>query len=94
MDILAKIQIKAEYIDEFEKGIRALIVPTQAEAGCIRFDFYRQSGSEGVFWIVETWKDQHALNAHYEQPYVKAVMDNYPTWLAVPLEVVHLESFS
>ena len=94
MDIIAKIQVKPAHVDEFENGMRALLTPTQSEPGCLRFDFYSQRDETGVFWIIESWRDEEALKAHYEQPYVKAVMDNYPTWLAAPLEVIHLESFS
>ncbi|NJR60920.1 MAG: hypothetical protein HC769_20095 [Cyanobacteria bacterium CRU_2_1] len=41
--------------------------------------------------LYENWKDQAALDAHFQQPYVKQVFKAYEETLAEPIAVMSLE---
>lgn len=43
-----------------------------------------------IFVLYENWTDQVALDAHFQQPYVKQVLKSYEETLAEPIEVLSL----
>ncbi len=58
---------------ELERELRALIVPTRQEAGCLRYSLYgaSESGDAGTFLFYEVWRtrEDHAL--HTQTPHFK-----------------------
>jgi quinol monooxygenase YgiN len=93
MDVIAKVVLKDKFRPKFEQKLAELLPLTLAEEGCERFEAYRDVDNSHAFWLVETWRSQGALDHHYAQPYVRALIDNYDTWLAEPLTVVKLTPF-
>ncbi|KSV94974.1 hypothetical protein N184_15065 [Sinorhizobium sp. GL28] len=49
-----------------------LIEATRREAGCISYDLYRKPADPDALVFVETWKDKAAVDAHFEEPHLKA----------------------
>jgi len=93
MNLIARIEVKPEHRSAFEAALSGLLGPTRAETGCLRFEAMRDREAEDVFYLVETWADEAALEAHYQQPYVQRVMEHYDEWLAAPLQVTKLDTF-
>ena len=53
--------------DEVERLLRELGDASRREAGCAGFDVCRGDGdSRGSFVLFEKWRDQAALDAHYD----------------------------
>ena len=49
---------------QVEALLRALVTPTRAEDGCIRYDLHRDLDNPGAFVFYETWASRAALDAH------------------------------
>lgn len=58
---------------------------TRAEPGNAEFRVFRTTGSEDRVVIFERWKDQAALDRHWEQPYTKETLELFAAHLARPL---------
>ena len=43
---------------------------TQAEDGCIEYRFWEATETPGTFMFFERWRDQEALNAHFQTPHI------------------------
>lgn len=57
----------AERADEVERLLRELGETSRREASCAGFDVCRGDGdSAGTFVLFEKWRDQAALDAHYQ----------------------------
>jgi quinol monooxygenase YgiN len=57
----------ADWLDEVEKTLRELKTGSLREEGCLQFDVCRGTGDDaGTFVLYEKWRDQAALDAHYE----------------------------
>jgi quinol monooxygenase YgiN len=57
----------AERADEVEGILRELRAGSLREEGCLQFDVCRgTSDAAGTFVLYEKWRDQAALDAHYE----------------------------
>jgi quinol monooxygenase YgiN len=51
---------------EGERALRALREGSRAEPGCVTFDVARGIDDRNVFFLYEIWRDQAALDAHYQ----------------------------
>jgi quinol monooxygenase YgiN len=89
--IVAQIKAKPGMEGRMRKDLMGLLVPTRAESGCITFDLLIDMKDPTVFVLYENWKDQAALDAHFQQPYVKQVLEAYEETLAEPIKAMFLE---
>lgn len=58
---------------------------TRAEPGNKEFQLFNVKGSEDKLVVFERWKDQAALEWHWEQPYTKETLELFGEHLAEPL---------
>jgi quinol monooxygenase YgiN len=72
--------------DQLREATLAIVEPTRREEGCIQFVVLEDINAPGTFFIRETWRDQTALDAHFAQPYLKALGEIHKEVLAEPLK--------
>jgi quinol monooxygenase YgiN len=61
------------------------VLQTRAEPGCIQFDVWKVKNVEAQIIIFERWKDQAALDLHFQQSYTKDALALFDEYLARPL---------
>lgn len=52
----------------------AMLEPTRAEAGCVRYDLHRSRVTEGQWFFDEIWSSAAHHAAHVARPHVQAVL--------------------
>ena len=72
---VVKTVIKPDRIEEYRELMRADIIGSREEPGCIRFDMLQELGSTNKFIIYETYANEEALNHHLNTSHFKAVRD-------------------
>lgn len=87
LTLIAKLSAKPEYADLLGDELRRLVAPTLAEAGSIAYMIHRDNGNPSVWILYENWRSRADLDAHFEQPYTKALMDRFPELLARDMEL-------
>jgi quinol monooxygenase YgiN len=87
LTIVAHIKAKPGMEQRMQQDLLRLLEPTRSEAGCITFDLLIDRNDPTVFMLYENWENQAALDAHFEQPYVKLVLQAYEVTLAEPIAV-------
>ncbi|MBW4694235.1 MAG: antibiotic biosynthesis monooxygenase [Lyngbya sp. HA4199-MV5] len=90
LTIVAHIKAKPGMETRMQQDLLSLLTPTRAESGCITFDLLKDINDPTSFVLYENWKDQAALDDHFQQPYVKRVLQAYEETLAEPIEVLSL----
>jgi quinol monooxygenase YgiN len=91
LNIIAKISPKPEFFGDALSAVERIVSRTRAEEGCHRFDLYT-APDQSAFYLIESWKDQAALDFHYAQEYVTRVFAAYKDWLAEPPRIETLEA--
>lgn len=91
LTIVARIKAKPGMEIRMQQDLLSLLTPTRAESGCITFDLLKDINEPTIFVLYENWKDQVALDNHFQQPYVKQVLQAYEETLAEPIEVIILK---
>ena len=66
------IPIKPERRDEALGLARRMSELTQAEAGCISYDFYIGLGDPNTLLLFQEWKDMEALMGHFQTAHMEA----------------------
>lgn len=90
LTIVARIKAKPGMEDRMRQDLLGLLATTRAESGCITFDLLKDINEPTVFVLYENWKNRATLDAHFEQPYVKQVLQAYEETLAKQIEVLSL----
>lgn len=90
LTIIARIKAKPGMEQRMQQDLLGLLAPTRTESGCITFDLLQDPQDPTTFVLYENWNDQAAVDAHFQQPYVKQVLKAYEETLAEPIAVMSL----
>lgn len=74
------------HYDEVVDGLNLLAAESQKEDGCIGYDLYRNTVCPDELIIIETWRDQAALDAHGQTPHYKTILPQLQGKMETKLE--------
>ena len=89
---IARLKAKPGAEARLEEVLKSLIEPTRAESGCIDYTMHRDLEEPGAYYFYDNWRSQEDLDAHFETPHIKRVMEIAPDVLAEPLKLIRLET--
>merc|ERR1712216_931888 len=70
--VALKVLIKEECVEEFIQVMTEDCLRSREEAGCLRFEFLRDTKNPSSFLTYEVFASEEASAAHREMPHVKA----------------------
>lgn len=85
--VVATTKVKPESRDAYVAGAKACVAETQAEKGCISYDFHSSVNDPNLFVVVERWASREDLNAHARAPHLKAWRELSAPLKAAPTEI-------
>lgn len=85
--VVAHAHAKEEWAARFKQHLTAIILPTRAEAGCMRYDLHQALDDPTHFVLYETWTDLGALERHFQMPYFVTLMANTAAMLTEPVTI-------
>jgi quinol monooxygenase YgiN len=78
-----------------EEAVIAVITPvveqTHQEDGCLKYALHRSKTDPQQFVLIERWASQADLDAHFQQPYVGALLSGLADLLVEPPAIHFLE---
>ncbi|WP_428394510.1 putative quinol monooxygenase [Lichenicoccus sp.] len=72
--VVAFVTVRPGTEAEMEEAARACVGPTRQEPGCLSYVLHRDLDNPRRFAFVETWRDAEALDGHFKQPHLEALM--------------------
>ncbi len=86
----ARFQAKLEHKDELRARLVEMVEFTQKEEGCLFYNLHVDSNDESIFYFMEGWRDQAALQFHNSTPYIQAIIADVPrlTFDGVRVEIM------
>jgi quinol monooxygenase YgiN len=85
--IHAKVFLKPERVAGFIEAARAMVDSSNMEQGCESYQLFQNPYDNTQFIFVEVWKDQQAIDAHFNMSYFKAWGPRTQDWMAKPTEL-------
>ena len=65
-------RVPPENLDALKPHMRAVIAASRAEDGCLAYAFGLDLADAGLVQVFERWRDQAALDAHFQSPHMAA----------------------
>lgn len=84
---------KKDCIDEFKHLIKATIKDSKKEEGCLMYEVFQTKNNPVEFIVIDSWKDEEALNKHYETEHYLHFINNFKQYNA-HIEPFELENLS
>ena len=87
LKVIAHIRARPEKIDEMREMLSGLVGPTRAEAGCVRYELLHNTADPTDFTFVEEWRDDAALESHFNTEHIKRALTRFQELAAEPLDL-------
>ena len=71
--VVATMKVKAGEEERAVEILRGVIEASHTEDGCVKYTLHRSSNEPGAFCIVEKWRSQTDLDAHFRQPHLAPI---------------------
>jgi len=68
--VVAVAKIKPEHEERALELLRGVIEASHGENGCVKYTLHRAGNEPGTFSIVERWRSQADLDAHFGKPHM------------------------
>lgn len=72
LHVVAHIEALPGFEAEVLAALRSFIEPTRAEAGCLRYDLFRDLTDAKKFTFIEEWESKAHLDAHAQSAHIAA----------------------
>ena len=72
--MFAKFHAKAGKEAELKARLLEMVAHTTKEEGCVFYNLHVDFEESDIFYFMECWRDQAALDFHMDTPYVKAIL--------------------
>ena len=89
--ILARVYIKPGKETDFIAAARSMVEESNKEPGCESYTLYQDPYEKGNFIVVETYKNQAAVDAHFSMPYFKDFGPKISDMTSKPIEIKILD---
>ena len=85
--VVAHVSAKPDKIDETRQALTALIDPTRAENGCIKYELLQNNEDPTDFAFVEEWSDDSTLDTHLQTDHINHVVSKAEELFAGPADI-------
>lgn len=73
--LTAVIKAKDIYIEDVSAVLQNMVTHTRKEEACELYSLHQGIEDRNLFTFYEIWKSQEGLDAHNQQPYIKAFVE-------------------
>ena len=73
--VVAIARIEPEHEERALELLRGVIEASHAEEGCVKYTLHRSKNEPGAFSIVERWRSQKDLDAHFGRPHMAPMQE-------------------
>lgn len=84
LNVVAVITAQPGAADEVRAALQALVEPTRAEPGCLKYELFVSGMSSDTFITVEEWRSSADLEAHLQTDHVQQALATSGDLLAAP----------
>ena len=78
--IAGTVRVPPENIAAFRPHMLAMLTTSRAEDGCHEYSYAVDVADPGLIRIFEAWRDQAALDAHFQTPHMATWRSHWPAF--------------
>jgi quinol monooxygenase YgiN len=76
--IAGTVRVPPENLARFKPHMLAMLTASRAEDGCVTYSYAEDVAEPGLIRVYEAWRDQAALDAHFQAPHMAAWRAAWP----------------
>lgn len=76
--IAGTVRVPPENLEAFRPHMLAMLAGSRAEDGCLQYSYAEDVGEPGLIRVFEVWRDQAAIDAHFQTPHMAAWRAAWP----------------
>ena len=76
--IAGTIRVPTDRLVAFRPHMLAMLEASRAEDGCLTYSYAEDVAEPGLIRVFEAWRDQAALDAHFQTPHLAAWRAAWP----------------
>ncbi len=76
--IAGTIRVPPENLTRFKPHMEAMLAASRAEDGCLTYSYAVDVQDPGLIRVFEAWRDEAALQAHFQTPHIAAWRAAWP----------------
>ena len=85
--VVAHLTARPDKIEETREALSALVEPTRAEDGCIKYELTQNNSDPTDFTFVEEWTSDSALDEHLESDHIHRLRSRADDLFAAPPDI-------
>ncbi|GAC1369388.1 MAG: putative quinol monooxygenase [Pseudarthrobacter sp.] len=89
--ITAKFPVKPEHADEWAKISKNFTQATNAEEGCLFFEWSRSLAEPNTYVLIEAFRDDEAGAAHVQTDHFREATENLPAYLSETPDIINVK---
>ena len=78
--IAGTVRVPPEKIEAFKPHMLAMLAASRVEDGCLEYAYAQDVADPGLVRVYEAWRDQAALDAHFQTPHMATWRANWPSF--------------
>ncbi|HTX48328.1 MAG TPA: putative quinol monooxygenase [Caulobacteraceae bacterium] len=78
--VAGTVRAPPENLDAFRPRMAAMMAASQAEDGCLDYNYAEDVTQPGLIHVFERWRDLAALDAHFATPHMAAWRAAWPSF--------------
>ena len=78
--IAGTVRVPPENLDAFRPHMEAMLAASRAEDGCLEYSYAVDVADTGLIRVFEAWRDQAAIDAHFQTPHMAAWRAAWPSF--------------
>lgn len=76
--IAGTVRVPPENLVRFKPHMEAMLAASRAEDGCLAYSYAEDVAEPGLIHVFEGWRDQAAIEAHFQTPHMAAWRAAWP----------------
>lgn len=73
--VIATFTVKPDHADEAIEILKGIVEASHGEEGCLLYTLHQANNKPDTWSIVEKWRSQEDLDAHFRMPYMQRMVD-------------------
>ncbi len=78
--VAGTVRVPPENLDAFRPHMAAMMAASQAEAGCLDYNYAEDVTEPGLLHVFERWESQAHLDAHFKTPHMARWRAAWPSF--------------
>ena len=78
--VAGTVRVPPQNLDRFRPNMAAMMAASQAESGCLDYNYAEDVAEPGLIHVFERWRSQAALEAHFQTPHMATWRAAWPSF--------------